>query len=73
MVTLRAAAWKARIVGGQPAPFAGWVGRLANDEDVSDTASDIADPIGGPMRDYRAMGDEVRALVKALVDRWSGR
>ena len=41
--------------------------------DRHDAAYDIADPIGGPLRDYRAMGDEVRALVQALVDRWSGR
>ena len=38
-----------------------------------DAAFDIPDPMGGPMREYRAMGDEVRALVQALVDRWSGR
>ena len=73
VVTLRAAAWKARIVGGYPVPFAEWVGRLAKGDDVFDTVSDIADPIGGPMRDYRAMGDEVRAVVQALVERWSGR
>ena len=76
VATLRAAAWKARIVGGRPAPFAEWVRRLAGDGDVgrgADAAYDIPDPIGGPMRDYRAMGDEVRSLVQALVDRWSGR
>ena len=78
VVTLRAAAWRARIVGGRPVPFAEWVSRLAGDVTDSeaarpDAAYDIPDPIGGPMRDYRVMGDEVRSLVRALVDRWSGR
>ena len=78
VATLRAAAWKARVVGGRPMPFAEWVSRLARDVTDTETARpdsayDIPDPIGGPMRDYRAMGDEVRTLVRALVDRWSGR
>lgn len=71
VVTLRAAAWKARIVGGRPAPFSEWVRRLAGEP--PGLAYDIADPIGGPIRDYRAMGDEVQVLVRALVEHWSGR
>ena len=77
-VTLRAAAWRARLVGGAGVPFADWVGRLAGGcagcrAGRHDAAFDIADPIGGPLREYRAMGDEVRRLVQTLVDRWSGR
>ncbi len=52
--------------------------RLAGDVTDSEggrpgAAFDIPDPIGGPLREYRVMGDDVRALVKALVERWSGR
>ncbi len=77
-VTLRAAAWRARVVAGQPAPFADWVSRLVSDETLidgvrPDPVHDIPDPTGGPLREYRAMGDEVRALVRAMVDHWSGR
>ena len=68
----------AAIVGGRPMPFAEWVRRLAGDVDRTgavrpDPAFDIADPIGGPLREYRVMGDEVASLVRALVARWSGR
>ena len=78
VTTLRAASWKARIVGGRPMPFAEWVSRLASNVTDSeavrpDAAYDIPDPMGGPMREYRVMGDEVHSLVQALVDRWSGR
>ena len=73
VTTVRAAAWKARIVSGRPAPFADWVHRLAGDVTDPDSAYDITDPIGGPFRDYRAMGDEVSTLVQTLVDCWSGR
>ncbi len=78
VVTLRAAAWRAGIVGQRPAPFAEWVSQLAGDVTDSEAgrpgaAFDIADPIGGPLREYRVMGDDVRALVEALVERWGGR
>ena len=78
VVTLRAAAWRAAVLGGKPVSFAEWVRLLAGDANPSDgmrldPAFDIPDPIGGPLRDYRAMGDEVRSLVGALVARWSGR
>jgi hypothetical protein len=54
------------------------VSRLAGDVTDSeaarpDAAFDIPDPIGGPLREYRVMADDARALVKALVERWSGR
>ncbi len=52
-------------VGSRRRSPSGWGASRAT-KSWSDTASDIADPIGGPMRDYRAMGDEVRALVQAL-------
>ena len=55
-----------------------WAARLAADVPVAerpriDPSNDIADPIGGPMREYRAMADEVASLVATLVARWSGR
>ena len=78
VATLRAASWRAQIVGGRPAPFVEWVGRLSgaltdSESARAEAAFDIPDPMGGPMRDYRVMAKEVRALVEALVDRWSGR
>ena len=78
VVTMRAAAWRAGVVGGQAMPFAEWVRRLAGDPTTSeaarpDPAFDIPDPVGGPLRAYRVMGDEVASLVQALVTRWSGR
>lgn len=77
-VTLRAAAWRARLLARQDVTFGDWVGLLTSDVPAAerakhDAAYDIADPIGGPLRAYRAMGDEVRHLVRTLVDRWSGR
>ena len=77
-VSLRSAAWKAQIMGRHPMPFEQWVARLSADVPVAerpriDVSNDIPDPIGGPLRGYRAMGDEVAALVSTLVDRWSGR
>ena len=78
VTTLRSASWRARIVGGRTVLFAEWVSRLVGDVTDSealrpDAAFDIPDPMGGPMRDYRVMGDEVRSLVQALVGRWGGR
>jgi protein-tyrosine-phosphatase len=78
VATLRAASWRAQIVGGRPVPFAEWVSRLVGvvtDSEAMrpDVAFDIPDPMGGPLREYRVMGDEVRSLVQVLVDRWSGR
>jgi protein-tyrosine phosphatase len=77
-VTLRAAAWKAQLMRGRPMPFDEWAARLAADVPVAerpklDPSNDIPDPIGGPMRDYRAMAREVSSLVGTLVARWSGR
>ena len=76
--TLRSAAWRAGLLPRDQLPFADWVARLAADVPRAeraqhDTAYDIADPIGGPLRQYRAMGDEVDRLVRALVARWGGR
>lgn len=77
-IPLRAAAWRARVIGGRPAPFAEWVARLAGDSRGlapvrPEPANDVADPTGGPLGGYRAMGDEVASLVGVLVERWSGR
>ena len=77
-MTLRTAAWHAGVVGGRAVPFATWVRLLVGDTVGSavvrlDPTFDIADPIGGPLRGDRVMGEEVRALVRVLVDRWSGR
>ena len=76
--TLRSAAWRAGLLPSRQLPFADWVALLAADVPLAeraknDTAYDIADPIGGPLRLYRAMGDEVDRLMRALVSRWSGR
>ena len=75
---LRAAAWKARLMAGRPVPFATWVARLAADvpeaeRPRTDHSNDIPDPMGGSLREYRAMADEVAAHVTTLVSRWSGR
>lgn len=76
--TLRAAAFKARLVAGQRVPFDQWVRRLVADVPPAeraqvDAAYDIGDPMGGRLRDYRAMADEVQELVTVLVGSWSGR
>jgi protein-tyrosine phosphatase len=78
VTTLRAAAWRARLLASRPMRFGEWVRVLTADmapaeRATRDTAYDIADPIGGPYREYRAMGDEVQGLVGSLVERWSGR
>jgi protein-tyrosine phosphatase len=77
-VLLRAAAWKAQLMRGGELPFTQWVERLTADVPVAerprlDLTNDIPDPIGGPLREYRAMAEEVSALVATLAARWSGR
>jgi protein-tyrosine phosphatase len=77
-VPLRAAAWRAQVIGGRPRAFAEWVARLAGESTGgdgfrSDPAHDVADPTGGPLREYREMAEEVHGLVRTLVERWSGR
>ena len=73
-VTLRAAAWKARVIAGRPVPLTTWVRQLSSDgEKPTGTTEDIPDPVGGPLRAYRAMGAEVSALVATLVEHWCGR
>jgi hypothetical protein len=63
---------------GGELPFTQWVERLTADVPVAerprlDLTNDIPDPIGGPLREYRAMAEEVSALVSTLAARWSGR
>jgi protein-tyrosine phosphatase len=74
VVTLRAAAWKARALASRPMPFSDWVESLAADGPESERASssshDIADPIGRPLRRYREMAAEVEASVSSLVRHW---
>jgi UDP-perosamine 4-acetyltransferase len=76
--TLRTAAWRSRVIGRQDLRFDEWVQRLT--APLPDSAQlngvgveDIADPIGGRMRQYRAMGAEVSDLVNTLVSHWGGR
>jgi protein-tyrosine-phosphatase len=74
--TLRTAAWRSRIMGGRPGGFDEWATRLTSalpEGGAIDGADDIADPMGGRLRQYRAMGDEVSDLVRTLVTHWSGR
>jgi protein-tyrosine phosphatase len=75
---LRSATWKAQILRGRRLPFGEWAARLAADVPVAerprvDPSNDIADPIGGPLREYRVMANELGSLVSTLVTRWSGR
>jgi protein-tyrosine phosphatase len=77
-VLLRVAAWKAQLMRGREVPFEQWVDRLSADVPAAerpkvDLTNDIPDPIGGPLREYRAMAEEVSSLVSTLVARWSGR
>ena len=77
-VTLRAAAWKSKMLRGGPFEFAEWVRRLTADVPVAerprtDPTNDLPDPVGGPWREYRAVGEEVDTLVATLVEHWSGR
>ncbi len=77
-VPLRTAVWKASILRGRPVPFGTWVARLVADAPVAerpvfDPSNYIPDPMGGPLREYRAMAQEVNVLVGTLIARWSGR
>jgi UDP-perosamine 4-acetyltransferase len=76
-VALRTAGWRARVLGGRPLPFEDWARRLAGGlpepGGALGASDDIDDPIGGRLRQYRAMADDVDALVRTLVDHWSGR
>jgi UDP-perosamine 4-acetyltransferase len=76
--TLRTAAWRSRVMGRRQIRFDEWVARLTAELPESArtngaSAEDIADPIGGRLRQYRAMGAEVNELVGTLVDHWGGR
>jgi UDP-perosamine 4-acetyltransferase len=75
--TLRTAAWRSRVIGTSDLAFASWVERLTTNLSVTRgtglSADDVADPIGGRLRQYRAMGTEVSELVGTLVDHWGGR
>jgi len=74
VVTLRAAAWKARTLASRRMPFADWVESLTADvaeaQRSSSSSHDIADPIGRPLRRYREMAAEVDASVSSLVRHW---
>ncbi len=77
-VMLRTAAWRARVMGGRPLDFHEWARRLAATPPDGgpagrDASDDIADPMGGRMRQYRAMADEVDHLLGTLIAHWSGR
>lgn len=74
--TLRGVAWRADVMAGRPVEVGQWISRLTADlpdGGADDVPGDIDDPIGGRLRHYRTMGDEVNELVRALVDSWSGR
>jgi UDP-perosamine 4-acetyltransferase len=75
--TLRTAAWRSRVIGTTDLGFADWVARLTTDIGATRgnglSADDVSDPIGGRLRQYRAMGTEVTELVGILVNHWGGR
>ncbi len=70
--TLRAAALRASSRRGDRTRFVEWAQALAWSPPGSgfDRSNDIADPVGGPMRSYRAMACEVERLVTVLADSW---
>ncbi|MBA3309260.1 MAG: hypothetical protein M3501_11515 [Actinomycetota bacterium] len=72
--TLRAAALRASSRRGERPSFDEWAQMLAWTPATagSDRSNDIYDPIGGPMRGYRQMADEVARLVSVLADAWPG-
>lgn len=76
-IPLRTAAWRSRVIGVTDLEFTGWVERLTTDLGATRgnvlSADDVADPIGGRLRQYRAMGNEVSELVGTLVWHWGGR
>lgn len=75
-VPLRTAAWRAPVVRLMPGEgFADWVARLAVEVPHAErakysVATDIADPVGGSQRRYRAVGEELDHLVRAIVRAW---
>ncbi|MFV0306176.1 MAG: NeuD/PglB/VioB family sugar acetyltransferase [Desertimonas sp.] len=78
IVRLRRAAWRSQVVREPELGFEEWVKRLSHsgptaEQPRTDRGDDIADPVGGPMRAYRAMAEEVTDLVAVLVQRWRGR
>lgn len=78
VVRLRRAAWRSQVVREPELGFTEWVERLSHagpmaERPRQDRSDDIADPVGGPMRAYRAMAAEVSDLVDVLVRGWQGR
>lgn len=77
VVPLRVAAWRSASLRGRRLPFSEWV-RLLTVQDPdrraspNDWGNDVSDPIGGPLRGYRKMADEVDHLVEQLAAGWSG-
>jgi protein-tyrosine phosphatase len=77
-VPLRRAVWKSRSISRGTQPFTAWAAGLVADVPESEWprsshADDVPDPIGRPIRHYRAMGRDVDDLVRTLVRHWSGR
>ncbi len=71
---LRPASWKARVASSDATTFAEWALALVADVPLSERSrhrgDDIADPVGGPLRRYRAMAADVDAYVDSLVRSW---
>ena len=76
VVTLRAAAWRAKVVSNGASSTAEWLARLSapagpvDELPRFDPTADIADPLGRSLRHYRAVADQVEAAVDALVAGW---
>ena len=71
---LRPAAWKAHVAASGSTTFADWARRLVADVPLSERSrhrgDDIADPVGRPLRYYRAMAADVDSYVDSLVRHW---
>ncbi len=58
---------------GRGEPFDAWLARVAAGREVTDLLrpspdDDVADPIGGPLEEFRRVADELDALLGHLVD-----
>ena len=77
-VPLREAAWKARAIPARGMAFERWAATLAGSVPEVERAThpanmDIPDPIGRPLRKYRAMAADVVTQIDALVTAWPRR
>ena len=76
VVTLRTAAWRAKVLSNGASSTREWLARLsapagpAEELPLFDPTADIADPLGRSLRHYRAVAAQVEAAVDALAAGW---